>query len=105
LLDSIIALRHPSTYHASEGLRAELHFEKARHFYGKDAEPFEVELRADANGLQQWLTRGLEVSQYEKAAALFAEGCDAIAVKEELGISRATAFRYKKRSQSQVSIP
>ncbi len=108
LLDTVIALRHPPSYQASEGLRAELHFEKTRHFHGKNAEPFELELRADPDGVCQWLTRDLEVSGYEKAAALFAEGCDALGVKEELGLSRATAFRYQRRyreSQSHVSTP
>ena len=105
LLDTVIALRHPPSYRANDGLRAELHFEKTRHFHGKDAEPFELELRADTNGVCQWLTRDLEASGYEKAAALFAEGCDALAAMEELGLSRATAFRYQKRyreSQSHV---
>ncbi len=108
LLDTVIALRHSPSYRANEGLRAELHFEKNRHFHGKDAEPFELELRVDTDGVCQWLTRDLEASGYEKARALFAEGCDALAVKEELGLSRATAFRYQRRyreSQSQVSPP
>jgi hypothetical protein len=105
LLDTVIALRHPVNYRASEGLRAEVHFEKARHFRGKDAEPFEVELRADADGVSQWLTRELEVSQYEKAVALFKEGCDVLAVKEELGLSRATVFRYQKQYRESRSEP
>jgi putative DNA primase/helicase len=108
LLDTVITLRHSPSYRADEGLRAELHFEKNRHFHGKDAEPFEVELQAGTDGVPQWLTRDLEASGYEKAAALFAEGCDALAVKEELGLSRATAFRYQKQyreSQSHVSAP
>lgn len=106
LLDTVIALRHPVSYRADEGLRAELHFEKTRHFHGKGAEPFELELQAGADSICQWLTRDLEASGYEKAAALFAEGCDWLAVKEELGISRAQAFRHQKQyreSQSHVS--
>jgi putative DNA primase/helicase len=108
LLDTVIALRHPPSYRADEGLRAELHFEKTRHFHGKGAEPFEIELRPDTNGGCQWVTRDLAASVYDKAAVLYAEGCDPLAVKEELGISRATAFRYQKQyreSQSHVSIP
>lgn len=108
LLDTVIALRHPSSYRASEGLRVELHFEKTRHFHGKDAEPFELEFRAGTDGICQWLTRDLEASAYEKARALFAEGYDVPAVKEELGVSRAQAFRYQKQyreSQSQVLTP
>jgi len=108
LLDTVIALRHSASYRAKEGLRAELHFEKTRHFHGEGAEPFELELRAGADGLGEWVTRDLEASGYEKAAVLFAEGCDALAVKEELGVGRATAFRYQKQyreSQSHGSTP
>lgn len=106
LLDSVIALRHPAGYRSDEGLRAELHFEKARHFHGKSAEPFDLELRAGVDGVCQWVTRDLEASRFQKATALFAEGCDALAVKEELGMSRAQAFRYQRKyreSQSHVS--
>ncbi|MBZ5538233.1 MAG: AAA family ATPase [Acidobacteriia bacterium] len=108
LLDTVIALRHPANYQPSEGLRAELHFEKTRHFHGEGAEPFEIELRPDTDGIRQWLMRSIEASGYQKAAALFAEGCDVIGVKEELGLSRATAFRYRKKyrdSESHVSNP
>lgn len=61
-----------------------------------------------SDGVCQWLTRDLEASGYKKAAALFAEGCDVSAVKDELGISRATAFRYQKQyreSESNTSTP
>jgi len=108
LLDTVIELRHPSNYRADEGLRAELHFGKNRHFHGKDAEPFELELRADARNVPEWVTRDLEASGYAKAAVLFAEGCDLQAVREELGVSRAQAFRYQKQyreARSQVSTP
>lgn len=97
LLDTIIALRQPANYNASEGLRAEVHFEKARHFHGPTAEPFEVELRTDSNGIPVWVVRDLQEAQYDRAAAMFADGCDARAVMEDLGVSRATAFRYQKR--------
>jgi hypothetical protein len=97
LLDTVIALRHSRSYRPNEGLQAELHFEKTRHFHGKGAEPFEVEYRAGSDGVCQWVTRDLGASGYEKAAMLFAEGCDVLAVKEELDLSRATAYRWHKR--------
>lgn len=102
LLDTVIALRHPPNYRADEGLRAELHFEKARHFFGKDAQPFEIGLTIGANGVPAWTVKDIESSGFEKAAKLLEEGCDIRAVMEELGISRATAFRYKNKwKQSQ----
>jgi putative DNA primase/helicase len=103
LLDTVIALRHSPSYRANEGLHAELHFEKTRHFHGKGAEPFEVEFQAGSDGFCKWVTRDLEVPGYEKAAVLFAEGYDPLGVKEELGVSRATAFRYQKQFRESQS--
>lgn len=103
LLDTIIALRQHADYNASEGLRAEVHFEKARHFHGPLAEPFEVELRTDPNGIPQWVMQDLREAQYDRAAELFADGCRARDVEVELGISRATSYRYQKRFRQEQS--
>ena len=92
LLDTIIALRQPANYNASKGLRAEVHFEKARHFHGPTAEPFEVELRTDSNGIPVRVVRDLQEAQYDRAAAMFADGCDAKAVMEELGVAEQPPF-------------
>jgi 5S rRNA maturation endonuclease (ribonuclease M5) len=48
-VDTIITLREPDDYRTSDGARFEVHFEKARHFYGDDAKPFEVELQESNN--------------------------------------------------------
>lgn len=96
LLDTIMALKHPHDYKPSEGLRAEVHFTKSRHFWGDDAEPFEAALTSGENSAPIWTMKEIEASNYDKAVKLFEEGCDAVAVKEELGLSRATAFRYRK---------
>src|SRR6266404_3269531 len=44
VLDTVISLRRPPDYSPTEGARFEVHFEKARGFYGPEAEPFEVQL-------------------------------------------------------------
>ena len=44
LLDPVIALRQPEDYCPTEGLRAQIRFEKARSFFGDDARPFEVRM-------------------------------------------------------------
>jgi hypothetical protein len=43
-LDTVISLRRPLDYVASQGARFEVHFTKARGFYGDDAQPFEAQL-------------------------------------------------------------
>lgn len=44
VLDSVVSLRRPIDYDASQGARFEVHFGKARGFWGEDAEPFEAML-------------------------------------------------------------
>jgi len=102
----VIALRHPPDYDAADGLRAEVHLEKARHFHGENARPFMVELVTGGNGSVQWVTRNLNETQVEKATVLFSEGLAVENVMQELSISRSTAFRYRKLwVESQVSHP
>jgi putative DNA primase/helicase len=50
LLDTVIALQHPSDYIASEGLRCEVRYEKARGFHGDEAKPFEVRMLREGEG-------------------------------------------------------
>jgi hypothetical protein len=42
VLDAVMALRRPADYSPDQGARFEVHFEKTRGFYGKDAQPFEA---------------------------------------------------------------
>ena len=44
VMDTVIALRRPPDYSATEGARFEIHFEKSRGFYGPEAAPFEAHL-------------------------------------------------------------
>ena len=48
ILNTVIALRRPPDYEASQGARFEVHYEKTRGFYGAAAEPFEAWLRDGA---------------------------------------------------------
>jgi hypothetical protein len=43
-LDVVVALRKPDDYSPDQGARFEVHFEKARHFSGPDARPFEASM-------------------------------------------------------------
>jgi 5S rRNA maturation endonuclease (ribonuclease M5) len=57
-VDTIITLREPDDYRTDQGSRFEVHFDKARHFYGDDAKPFEVELQESNNKYWWQLNRG-----------------------------------------------
>lgn len=59
LLDTVITLRKPENYDPKEGARFEVHYEKARGFYGEEAAPFEAHLQ-EHNGKLCWRIQKLE---------------------------------------------
>ena len=97
LLDTVFTLKHPADYNPSEGLRVEVHFEKTRAMLGDAAKPFEVRLESGPDGRAIWSLRDLEDAKALQAAALFGEGLTVRDVAEELGISRSSAGRLRKK--------
>ena len=95
VLDLVIALRHPQDYLPTEGLRAEVHFEKCRALLGDEATPFEVRLQADPKKHLVWTIRAIEDVLGARAAELFAEGLSVRDVAKELAISKSKAQRLK----------
>lgn len=97
LLDTVITLKRPSDYSASEGLRCEVHFEKTRSMLGTDAKPFEVKLETGPDGQAIWVCRDLENIKSQQAAELFSVNMSVRDVAEELGISKSTAQRLRAK--------
>jgi len=97
LLDTVITLRHPSDYSASDGMRCEVHFEKTRAMLGDGAKPFEVRMESGREGHAIWTTRDLEDANALRAADLHTEGLTVREISEELGISKSRAHRLLKR--------
>jgi putative DNA primase/helicase len=96
VLDVVIAIRRPSDYRHDEGARFELHIEKGRSLFGKDAAPFEAKLQADARGAPVWTVSDVEVHQAKQIMELFALDMKPAEIAQELGISKATVYRRLK---------
>lgn len=94
VLDNVICLKHPINYTSDQGALFEVHFEKARHLYGEDIEPFEAQLVTDTSGKQYWQVKLLEQSTYEKVAALANEGLNQKEIAEELNVHKSTVSRH-----------
>lgn len=101
LLDSVITLKHPSDYKASEGLRCVVDYEKARGFYGDDARSFEVRMSAGTSGQAVWTVTDSEAGAKDRARELLAEGMSVRDVAEEIGISKSAVQRLKNNQLSQ----
>jgi hypothetical protein len=86
VLGTVIQLKHPNGYKHSEGANFEIHFTKARGFFGADAEPLEAQLLPDGS----WKYSRLSVAQAEDAVNLYKSGKNMREVANELRISPST---------------
>jgi len=95
ILDLVLGLRRPSDYEPNQGARFEVHFEKARGLIGPDVEAFEAALVVTPEGGATWTMRNLEDTRLQRAATMLRDGAKVVDVQAELGVSRATAYRYQ----------
>jgi len=98
VVDSVISLRQPADYRATEGARFEVHFEKTRGFRGKDAEPFEAQL-TEVDGRFLWTMKSIEDRTTERVAELLTEGLSQREIAKALGIGLATVSRHAKKAR------
>jgi hypothetical protein len=96
ILDTVIHLRRPSEYSATQGARFEVHFEKCRALVGESAKTFEARLDSSSSPAR-WTTYDVDALSQTRAADLFALGMSVREVAEELGMSRSTVHRLKQR--------
>jgi AAA domain len=86
VLDSVISLKRPLNYSPNDGARFEVHFTKARGFYGDDARPFEARLCSGG-----WQTGEIEIDDSDEAIMkLSAEGVSFRDIASRLGIGKST---------------
>lgn len=98
ILDTVITLRKPENYDPREGARFEVHYEKARGFFGEEAAPFEAILREES-GQFTWCIRDIEDCQMDKVLSLKKEGLSQRNIAEETGLSPATINRRLKEAK------
>lgn len=98
VLDTVISLRRPPDYHASEGARFEVRYEKSRGFAGDDARPFEVRLET-RDGVALWTFKDLDQRRAEQVADLLNEGCTQKEVADILDIDKSNVSRAAKRAR------
>lgn len=89
ILDTVIALRKPPDYQADQGARFEIHFEKARGFFGPEAEPFEVQF-LDGRWHESDIKSGDDISTL---TALQQQGLSVRQISDRTGLSKSTVQR------------
>jgi DNA-binding transcriptional ArsR family regulator len=92
VLDSVISLKRPVDYDASEGARFEVHYSKARGFWGDAAAPFEARL---VEG--KWLVGEIMIDDSaDTMRAMKESGATVREIAERLGMSKSAVDRKLK---------
>ena len=104
VLDTVISLKQPSDYTQEQGARFEVRFEKARGFYGEDAEPIEAQLITDEHGIQCWTHKPLEDVIHEQIISLYKEGLNQKEIAQEVERNKSTVSRHIKRAKAEGDI-
>jgi hypothetical protein len=92
VLDTVIALRRPPDYDAEQGARFEVHYTKARGFYGDAAKAFEAWLRDD-----KWHVGPITSGDDDATlATLHGQGLSVRQIAERTGLSRSAVGRRLK---------
>jgi len=103
LLDTVITLKQPIDYNPTQGARFEVHYEKARGFYGEEAKPFEASL-TDNNGVYTWVIKNIDDSMIERIMGLKQEGLTQREIAKEVGSSPATVNRILKNTAPEIRL-
>jgi putative DNA primase/helicase len=100
VLDTVIGLRQPEDYRPDQGARFEVHFEKARGFYGDDAHAFEARYE-EREGTALWTSTKIADVELSRVADALRDGMSIREAAAELGIHRSKVERLKKKAADQ----
>lgn len=88
-LDTVILLQHPANYNPEQGALFEIKFDKARHFSGEEARPFQVQL-IEENGVWRWeISNDAEGELLEQIALMKASGYTIHAIMEKMKLTKS----------------
>ena len=93
ILDTVIKLEHPKDYTMELGTCFEVHYTKARNFFGSDAESFEARLN---NNAKLWEVTPVETKNADKVRELAESGFSQIEIANELGVTKGRVSQIFK---------
>jgi putative DNA primase/helicase len=98
VLDSVIKLRLPEDYRPDQGARFEVVFEKARAFYGDDAQTFEARYETQ-NGAAVWTRTEITDAELKRVADAILDGMTVRDAAEELGMKKTKVGRLRDQAR------
>jgi hypothetical protein len=93
--DVVLRLARPGDHEPGTEACFELWIERARNFAGAARPAFEARLATGIDGRPAWHTTPLDVTREQRFASLLGSGMTVEQACEEIGISRATGYRWK----------
>jgi putative DNA primase/helicase len=104
VLDVVLVLRRPADYRSEEGARVDLRWSKARGLTDDVVSPCEARLRVE-DGRATWDVREVHDRDYRQAVEMYVEGASPADVAADLGVSRATAYRWRSQARGEGRLP
>ena len=98
LLDTVIELKKGEDYSPENGAQFEVHYQKARGFFGEDARPFEAHLMEEG-GKTFWKISEIEDLQLARILSLAKEGMTQRKIAQEMNMSLSKVNRLIKKSK------
>jgi len=103
VMDIVIQLRRPDDFlQGTDDTRMMIKYTKSRHMGAFDTQDIEATLK-DVDGTLQWTFEAGDLSQ-QRANDLLSDGLSMAEVADELGVSKSTVHRWKKKAQTQHSL-
>jgi hypothetical protein len=99
VLDTVISLKRPDDYIATQGSRFVLTYEKSRGFHGNDAKPFEAHLATNKENNPCWVISDVEASTADKIIAMLNDGMSQKEIAEDLGLNKSTVYRHVQKAK------
>jgi len=93
ILDTVVNLKRPDDYHASEGARFEVSFEKSRGFAGEDAQNQVARLEETTEGFV-WSSEKTIEGTFEQVVQLYNSGFDQTGIASKLGKHKGTISKH-----------
>lgn len=88
-LDTVIYLHHADDYKPEQGARFEVKFDKARHFTGADASPFQAQLIQE-NGIYHWqISNDPEEDSLKQIAEMKGSGCTILEIMQKKKLTKS----------------
>ncbi len=100
VMDTVIALRRPDNYNASQGARFVVQYTKARGFFGAEAEAFEARYE-EREGAAVWTRSNVVDADLNRVAEAARNGMSVRETAVALSMSKSTVQRVRERAKEQ----